>query len=327
MLVTALAALLAACEPVGVDGAETVSLTLRLQLAGGWDIGPTPGRVYVFADSEAVPRGIAFPQDAEVCALDTTPLTTCTFDVPRYGTITLIAAEPDPAVSVRFAAMSAQDTLRDGRYVEFTGWTECPDRTERGLCAIEPSGDFTIEANFQLLQQVTIYQTGAARMDYITFAAGPTLRVPAQSDNILDLVGCRRLFNPPAAPCDSVRVVGDEPWHRFTAWVSRQTIVGMFPFGGVETEFVRWDGPCIPSGAFHAGVCSLISPSVSGPPIILTARFDWWDCPKGPSDRDTGGCIRRLPPEPSTRMAALELVGGSALATGLGPPATRRRPD
>jgi hypothetical protein len=85
--------------------------------------------------------------------------------------------------------LTTQDTVRDGRFVEFTGWTECPDRTERGLCDIRPQGDIAIEANFRLLQQVSVYQTGAARMDYVTIAAAPTLKVPAQNDNILNLAG------------------------------------------------------------------------------------------------------------------------------------------
>lgn len=284
--------LLAACDPTGVDDVETVTLTLQLKLAGDRDVGPTPGRVYVFAESAAVTRGYAFPDFAEVCVLDRTPVTVCTFSVSRYRYVTLIAEEPDPAVTVRFAPESPSDTVRDGRFVEFTSWTECPNRAERGVCVVRPGSDVTIEANFQLLQQVSVYQTGAARMDYITFSAGPTLKVPADNYNILDHVGCRRVFRY-EPPCDSVRVVGDVPYHRFTAFVSRQTIVGMFPVAGADTEFIRWDGSCILSGIYPVGTCSLISPSVSGPPIRLTVRYSWWSCPTGPSERNTGGCVRR----------------------------------
>ena len=42
-----------ACEPV-VDEDETVELTLRLKLGQGYDIGPTPGRVFIYADSVVV---------------------------------------------------------------------------------------------------------------------------------------------------------------------------------------------------------------------------------------------------------------------------------
>jgi hypothetical protein len=144
-------AALIACEPTGVDQVETVELTLHLQLASGYDIGPTPGRVYVYTDSQPVPRAFAFPEwAAEVCVLARTPVTTCIVNVPRFGPVSLIAAEPDPAVFVTFAPKSPQDTARDGRYVEFTGWTECPDRAERGLCVIRPSNSLTIEGNFQL---------------------------------------------------------------------------------------------------------------------------------------------------------------------------------
>ena len=287
-----------ACDPTGVEEVETVELTLRIRLAGERNVGATPGRVYVYTDSQPVPRAFAFPEwAAGVCVLARTPVTTCIVNVPRYGHVSLIAAEPDPAVFVTFAPKSPQDTVRDGRYVEFTGWTECPDRAERGLCVIRPSNSLTIEGNFQLMQQVTIYQTGAARMEYRMFSAGPTLKVPAENDNILDYAGCRRFVENPwaiyDAPCDSVRMVGDSPYHRFTAYVPRQTIVGMFPLAGLETEYESWQGGCILSGSYWPGVCSLISPDTAGAPIILTARFTWWDCAAGPADRDTGGCVLR----------------------------------
>lgn len=286
---------LLACEPTAVEDAP-VELTLRLTLAGGHDVGATPGRVWVFSDSVPLPRAAAFPENGQPCVLATTPVTTCTVSAPRFSYVSLIVSEPDPAVVVRFSPRSPDDTLRDGRYVEFTGWTECPDRAERGLCVIRARNDTIIEANFQLMQQVTVYQTGAARMDYVTFAAAPTLKVPAQGYNILDLAGCRRVLNQPAPPCDSLRVVGDSAFHRFTAYVPRQTIVGMFPVSGAETEFIRWDGDCILSGLYGGGVCSLISPDTSGVPILLTVRYTWWQCASGPSDRDTGGCVLRDAP-------------------------------
>jgi hypothetical protein len=288
LLVTCL--VLTGCEPTAVEEVEPVELTLRLTLAGGRDIGATPGRIHVYADSVAVPRARAFPDFGEVCVLAATPVTICTFSVPRGSMVSLIAADPEPAVVVRLAPQSPQDTVRDGRYVEFTRWTECPDQAERGLCVLRAAGETTIEANFQLMQQVSVYQTGAARMDFITFAAGPMLQVPAVNYNILNLAGCRRTFPALMAPCDSIRMVGDSPYHRFTAYVLRKTIVGMLPLGGVATEFARWDGNCIPS-ILGGGVCSVVTPDTVVGPIILTVRYSWWRCPTGPSDHDTGGCV------------------------------------
>jgi hypothetical protein len=279
------------CDPTGVD-VDTVRLTLRMKLAGDHNVGPSPGRIHVYAESVAVARAWAFPDFGDVCVLETTPVTVCTFDVPRYQQVSLIAAEPDPAIFVRFAPASASDTVRDGRFVEFTGWTECPDRAERGVCVFKARTDVTIEGNFQLLQQVSVYQTGAARMDYVTFSPGPPLKVPAENYNILDYAGCRRVHTYAGAPCDSVRLVGDVPHHRFTAYVGRQTIVGMFPVAGAETEFVRWEGNCIES-ATYLRACSLITPNVSGAPIRLTVRYTWWSCASGPSERNTGGCVLR----------------------------------
>ena len=284
---------LMACDPTGIEDAGQVELTLRLKLAGDRNVGPTAASVFAFADTAPVYRGLAFPEFAEPCGLTTTPVTTCTLSVPRYSYVTLIVAEPDPAVVVRFAPQSAQDTVRDGRYVEFNDWTECPDRSERGVCVVRARENMIVEGNFQLMQQVSVYQTGVASMDYVTIAAAPTLKVPAENYNILDLAGCRRVLSPPAAPCDSVRLVGEVPYHRFTAYVPRETIVAMFPQRGVDTQFQGWTGNCIPSHFYGGGVCSLISPDTAGAPIILTARYSWWQCPNGPSDRDRGGCALR----------------------------------
>ncbi|HEX9563319.1 MAG TPA: hypothetical protein VF981_05080 [Gemmatimonadaceae bacterium] len=280
---------------MSVDDGDTLEITVHIALSGGWDVGSTPGRIYLFSDLQPVPRHAAFPDGSPFCSLDATPIKSCTFAVPRGRTVTLMATEGDPAVFVRLAPASSQDTVRDGHFVEFTGWTDCPDAADRGMCVLRPTSAMSVEANYQLMQQVTVYQTGAARMDWITFAPAPMLKVPAESDNILDLAGCRRVFTPPAAPCDSVRLIGQEPFHRFTALVPRQTIVGMFPVPGAQTAFVRWDGSCILSDVFPTGTCSLISPSVSGPPILLTLRFQWWDCPGGPSDQDIPGqaCVLR----------------------------------
>lgn len=294
-----LAALLASCEAAAPEN-ETVELTVRVRLAGGRDVGTTPGRIHVFSDSQPLSRGTASFAVGQPCTLATTPETTCTVTVPRFLPVTLVATEPDPAVSVRLVGQAASDTVRDGRYVEFTGWTDCPDATERGVCVVRPSTDISLSANFQLMQQVTVYQVGAARMDYVTVAAAPTLKLPGTTDNILDLAGCRRVLQY-GAPCDSVRLIGGAPFHRFTAFVPRATIVAMFPVGGVETAFLRWDGPCIPASLYAEGTCSLISPDTSGAPILLTVHYQWWNCPNGPSDRNTGSCQLVNPPAPTAK--------------------------
>jgi len=166
---------------------------------------------------------------------------------------------------------------------------------------IDPGGPTSIDATFQLMTQVTVYQTGAARMDWITQTPSPTLKAPGESGNILNSAGCRRVLSPPAAPCDSVRLIAGEPWHRFTAYVPRQTVVGMFPVDGAETAFLGWDGTCILSGFYGGGVCSLTTPDVSNGPILLTLRYQWWDCGGETSDHNIAGmgCVKMggEPPE------------------------------
>ena len=284
--------LVLACDSTGIQDGEPTDLTVRVTLAGDRNVGPSPARVFVYADSVPVPRAYALPGDGEVCALTTTPVTTCTFSIPRYSHVSLIVHEPDPAVFVRLAPQSPQDTVRDGRFVEFTNWTECESSEDRGVCQIRLSSPTTIEANFQLMQQVSVYQIGAASMDYVTLAGFPTLQVPPVNDNVLDYAGCRRLLSG-GARCDAVRMVGEVPFHRFTAFVPRKTTVGMFSARGVDTEFQAWVGDCIESGLYGRGVCSLISPETTGAPILITARYSWWQCPDGVSDVDVGGCSLR----------------------------------
>lgn len=285
-----MALVLLACNDTTGFEEETVNITLRLELAGDRDVGPASARVYVFSDAAVMNRGFAIPQLGESCVFSTTPVTTCEIQLPRRRFLTFVATEPDPAVVERFEPESPDDSLRDGRYVEFIGWNECEDAVERGVCAVRPRTNLTITARFQLLQQVTFYQTGVAAMDYRMFTTGPTLKVPAQNDNILDLAGCRGF---PFAGCDSVRLVGDQAYHRFTAYVPRRTIVAMYSEPGAQTEIMGWDGPCIASTEFGPGVCSLISPDVSGPPIKVYVHYTWWSCPSGISDRDSGFCSLR----------------------------------
>jgi hypothetical protein len=284
--------LLLACDSTGIDDGEPVDLTVRIKLAGDRNVGPSPARVFVYADSASVPRAYALPENGDVCALTTTPVTTCTFSIPRYSHVSLIVHEPDPAVFVRLAPQAVQDTVRDGRFVEFTHWTECADAEDRGVCQLRLSDATTIEANFQLMQQVSVYQVGAASMDYVTIAELPTLQVPPVNDNVLDYAGCRRMLSG-GGPCDAVRMLGEVPFHRFTAFVPRKTIVGMFSSRGVDTEFQAWVGDCIPSDLYGRGVCSLISPDTAGAAIMLTARYSWWQCPDRLSDVDLGGCSLR----------------------------------
>jgi hypothetical protein len=284
--------LLLACDSSGLGDDEPVELTLRLTLAGDRNVGASPARVFVYSDTGPVPRAYALPENGEPCTLTTTPVTVCTMSVPKFSYVSLVVHEPEPAVFVRFAPQSVQDTVRDGRFVEFTHWTDCAKDTDRGVCEVRASRDIAVEANFQLMQQVSVYQIGAASMDYITMTEFPTLQVPPVNDNILDYAGCRRVLNG-GFPCDDVRMVGEMPHHRFTAFVPRGTIVGMFPMAGEDTEFQGWVGNCIPSSIYGGGVCSLISPDTSGAAIMLTARYSWWHCPDGPYDRDRGGCSLR----------------------------------
>jgi hypothetical protein len=283
---------LACSSPSGTDS-DTIDLTVRITLAGNRNVGTTAARIYVFEGVAGVQRASADTRGAQSCALDVTPVTTCTIPVSSGSTVTLIAVESSPAVFVRLEPAAPPDTVPDGDFVEFLGWSSCADLLDRGTCVLAPNGR-SIEATYQLMNQVTVYQTGAAAMDYVTIAdpAVLPLRIPPENFNILNQAGCRGRLNF-GPPCDAVRLIGDEPWHRFTAFVPRGTIVGMFPSDGAATTFLGWTGDCILSGVYGGGVCSLIAPETSGNPIVLTLRYEWWDCPGGPRDNDAGGCVLR----------------------------------
>src|SRR5262245_17084308 len=107
-LLILLAATALACEPLtGED--DTVEVTLRLKLQQGYDVGPTPGKVFIYSDTMAIFRALANPYGAvKVCSLAKTPVTTCTVSVPRFNKVSLVAVEPDPAIVVSVAPRSDQ---------------------------------------------------------------------------------------------------------------------------------------------------------------------------------------------------------------------------
>lgn len=271
---------------------EPYELTLRIRLHGDKSVGSTPARIYFYDAEAGVPRFAVIPQGARSCALTVTPETICHFTVQPGRVVTLIATESDPGVESRIALASPDDTVRSGGHIEFLGWSECQELLDRGACVLK-TGTRSVEATYQLMTQVVIYQTGVSYLDWLTFGGSPMLKVPPNPDNILDGLGCQSRLQF-SGPCDDLRFFDDEPRHRYTIHLSRGMVLGVFPFDAANAHFIRWDGDCLLSQAYPGGPCSIVAPDTAAlEPIVLTLRHEWWDCPEGPREQDIGFCILR----------------------------------
>ena len=219
-----------ACEPPTEESESTVRLTLRVRLrAETKNIGPTTASVWIFAAEGIVPRGLSHPSFGIRCVLSETPVTVCEEEVPRGQVITLLAAESDPAIIANFGPIEDADTVHSGQYVEFDEFTGCEDEPEMGSCVVDSSGDVEVDAVFHYMTEIVVQQIGAARFDYLAFHPSPMLKVPAESDNILNSVGCNGVASEPPLHCDSVRMVGGEPYRRIRAYVPRSTTFELRP--------------------------------------------------------------------------------------------------
>lgn len=280
-----------ACESP-TDENSTVRLTIRMRLrASTQDVGPAGGAVWIFAsENDPVFRALAHPSFGISCPMTTTPVTVCEEEVPANATYSFLAAEPDPAIFGQFGPPEDADTLPRAQYVSFAQWKGCDAEPERGTCVVDRSGDIEIEAEFQYLTPVVVYQIGAARFDYLTFQPLPSLKVPAQAKNLIDGAGCHGLLQPVPLRCDTVHMVGAESRRRLVAFVPRLTTFELRPSGGFHTNFVDWSVPC--GIVLDESGCVIRTPAAdtSGTPVRMTFRYEYWDCPSGPSDRDLGGC-------------------------------------
>jgi hypothetical protein len=275
---------LAGCEPpTEEDGQVTVTLRMRLR-AETQDRGPAAGTVWIFAARQNVPRSQAHPSFGLACPFSTTPVTVCEQTVPRGLTLTLIAAEGDPAVFGEFGPPQDSDTAHLAQQVEFGGWAGCDQEPDRGICVVDSSGDVEVGVEYQYLTPVVVYQAGAASFDYLINVTLPTLKVPGQSDNLLNSAGCPGIAHEPPDPCGTVRAVGSQPHRLIRAYVPRAALMYFQPVGGIETNFIEWDFPCGIIQYESGCIFRTAADDTAATPIRLTVKYEYWQCPEGPSD-------------------------------------------
>ena len=270
----------------------TVKVAVHLRLRGSRPVpGPISGSVLVYHAPGGIPRSQISNSPDGTCTFDSSPTTTCEFSVPRNTTVTFIAVESNPSLIESFRAAQTSDTVRTGQYVEFAAWGAGCTEIERGACTIYAHNDVSASAEFDLMTQVTVYQIGAARLDYAIIAPIVPLTVPVQSSNILDGLGCSRLVTvPDGMPCDSVHAVGGSPFHRLTVYLTRNSALVLLPNDGAATNFREWGNGC---GIFVGTYgCELVFTvrDTTGAPFVATLKYEYWQCAAGPSDHDLGGC-------------------------------------
>jgi hypothetical protein len=191
--------------------------------------------MYVYAGGGPVFRAQAV-NGSEVCSMRQTPVASCAFDVPRGNTISLLAVEGDPSVDGTSRPPQAADTLPASQAIEFAGWSpSCPQQPERGACIFVADSDLEISAEYKYMMQVVVFQIGAAGVGYGASVPYPMLKVPADRDNILNLVRCQ-------GACEPIPV-GASPWHRLTITLPKYGTLSLWGVDGTNTAFQRWEGP------------------------------------------------------------------------------------
>lgn len=283
----------AGCESATEDD-PTVTLTVRMRLrAETKDVGPAAAAVWIFGsedDRQPIYRAVAYPAMGISCPMTTTPVTICEREVPRGFLLSLLAEESDPAISAQLGPPAESDTARNPQYVRFATFSGCDEEPERGTCVIDRRGDIEVDVEFQYLAPFVVYQVGTARFDYLAFHPAPSLRVPAQAENILNGTGCRGIIQEPIVHCDTVHQVGGDPVRRFIAWAPPSTTFELRPGDGAQTHFVAWDTPCSEVIAGSGCMIRTSGTDTSGTATRVTFRYEYWDCPAGPRERDFGGC-------------------------------------
>jgi hypothetical protein len=141
-----------------------------------------------------------------------------------------------------------------------------------------------------------VYQAGAASFDYLINVTLPTLKVPGQSDNLLNSAGCPGIAHEPPDPCGTVRAVGSQPHRLIRAYVPRAALMYFQPVGGIETNFIEWDFPCGIIQYESGCIFRTAADDTAATPIRLTVKYEYWQCPEGPSDwSEFGRCTHVRP--------------------------------
>lgn len=284
-----------ACGAATSPGAgEQVTIRIQLHLDGETADRPaTLARILAYAGKDTLSRSLIALKGGSLCALDHTPDVTCEYPIPKGRSVTLIAAEGPGDVDGDLRAPDPADTAHSTTFVQFVGYSpNCVSTGESGACAFVANDDVTVRAEFRYMTQVVVYQIGAAALDFYLAAATPPLRLPGDGVIDIDGVGCSLIAESLPRHCDSVRMIGGDPVHRFTIRLPRNSMALVVPGDGAQTFFRGWDGPCLSSAGGIDCLVSTSSGDTAGTPIVLTLKYEYWQCPSGVSDHDDppGSC-------------------------------------
>jgi hypothetical protein len=284
-----MAGVLACGAALPTDDGSEVTIRIEMHLAGETADRPaTAARILAYAGRDTLRRSLIAVKGGSLCSLEHTPDFSCEYTIPKGRSVTLIAAEGSGDVDGDLRSPGAADTAHSASFVQFVGYTSnCVSTGESGACAFVANDDITtVRAEFRYMTQVTVYQVGAAALDFYISAATPPLRLPGDGVINIDGVGCWFITQSPPGHCDNVHAIGADPVHRFTVRLPRNSVMLVLPGDGAQSFFRRWDGPCIPSAGGIDCLVSASSGDTAGTPIVLTLKYEYWQCPSGVSDHD-----------------------------------------
>ena len=300
LIVTPLIAVAASCWSSGITeneaGVEEVSVNVVMRVRGNHaNLGPIDAHVFVYASDFPVSRGAATVAGSQVCSFGTATSKSCSLKVPRGSVVTLLAAEGRPGIATTVHPEEPGDTTHSGQFVEFANWVNCTEEVEPGSCLLTANSDESVGAEFDVMTEIVVYQVGSARMDYLIAAPKPALRIPDEPVNALHGRGCALIQTHPfeLIGCTALVRAGSTPVRRLTAHVSRGSSMAMRTLPGEATTIKEWTPVC----AYHfysngCGIVLAVAPDSTAPVIRYTLWYDYWQCPTGPEDRDTGtGCV------------------------------------
>jgi hypothetical protein len=261
----------AAPTPPATAPSDTVAITLRLEVsAPSW-----PGEAYMRSGNSVVARTeIDTLRDAS-CQPTGPGTKTCTWNVPRGQTVTIVAGDQQSKLQFSYATVLQRDIDPRGISSQFTSFGAPCASPARGVCVFTADADRTITASFTRVTWTRLNFVG-----YVNWRA--TLRAPA-------VLG----FGPAWSAADQQEVwtattpnlgecpTGAAPVHCYSIVTPIDATIALEalpPVGPVPPsssgplEFVGYDGVCQINGA------NPNCPLTGGVDQIAVMKWEYYTC-------------------------------------------------
>ncbi len=251
-----------------------VAITLQLNAPAA----NRPGDVWLRAGASAFTRTDMRPNVDPVCSAAGPGNKSCTINVPRGQTVTLVANDSGAEVQFGSIAFNQRNADPRGPRSEFDGFgAPCTVTPSRGVCVLTANADQTVEVNYVALKWTRINFIGVVNWRF-TALAPPTLGLNNNTDNQVVIV---TPATPSVAEC-ATSTVG-VPCYDFIS--SRRASfrfeslppIGPTPLGSSgPLRFIGFDNNCGSSSA-----CDIFGGTENE---VITMKWQYYLCNTGPSN-------------------------------------------